>query len=122
MPEHVVRWHQPQPENVDSWEWQFQRVGSDDFEWVVRVDPVDGCLDCYEAVITLPETALFVRSRSVGQTGESPWSHPLPVHPVPEPSFGSALALCILASLLTSFARSRYGSIRHSSIGGHAQS
>ena len=93
MPEHVVRWHQPQPENVDAWEWQFQRVGSDDFEWVVRVEPVDGCPDCFEAIVELPDTALFVRSRSIGQAGTSQWSHPLPVHPVPELGFATALLI-----------------------------
>ena len=109
MPEHVVRWHQPQPENVDAWEFQFQRVGSDDFEWVVRVEPVDGCLDCYEAVITLPETALFVRSRSVGPTGESQWSHALPVHAVPEPGITTALLIGALWFALLRWAAKRLG-------------
>ena len=93
MPEHVVRWHQAEPENVDAWEFQFQRVGNDDYEWVVRVEPVDGCVNCFEAIVELPETALFVRSRSVGPTGESEWSVPMPVHPVPEPGFTTALLI-----------------------------
>lgn len=100
MPEHVVRWHQPQPETVDSWEFQFQRVGNDDYEWVLHVEPVDGCVNCFEAIVELPDTALFVRSRSVGPTGESEWSVPMPVHPLPEPGFGMMIGLSLLALLL----------------------
>lgn len=121
MAEHTLYWQQTDSHLIDSWEFQFQRVGSDEWEWVFRVDPIDDCLECFQAVVELPETALLVRSRAVGPDGTSAWSKHLPVY-LPEPSFGLALALCILASLLTSFARSRYGSIRHSSIGGHAQS
>ena len=91
MPNFMVHWHQEQPIEVTSWEFQFQRVGSREWEWVQRVDPVDGCADCFQANVELPRTALLVRSRSLGIGIESEWSNQIQVHSLPEPSLTTAL-------------------------------
>ena len=39
MPLKTLYWQQGQSHLVDSWEFQFQRVGSEEWEWVIRVDP-----------------------------------------------------------------------------------
>ena len=96
MPDYIAHWHQSHPEEVIAWEFQFQRVGSNEWEWVQRVDPVDGCVDCFQATVELPRTALLVRSRSIGSVEASEWSQELPVHAVPEPGFTSALVLGLL--------------------------
>ena len=84
MPLQTLYWHQPQSHLIDSWEFQFQNVGSEGWEWVYRVEPVDDCEECFQAVVELPATAQFVRSRAVGEEGVSPWSTHLPVY-APEP-------------------------------------
>jgi hypothetical protein len=96
MPLKTLYWQQPQSHLVNSWEFQFQRVGSEEWEWVIRVEPVDDCLECFQAVVELPETALLVRSRAVGAQGPTGWSNHLPVY-LPEFEFGVGLAACILA-------------------------
>ena len=96
MPDFTIHWHQDMPEQVNAWEFQFQRVGSREWEWVQRVDPVDGCVDCFQATVELPRTALLVRSRSIGSQEASEWSRELSVHYLPEPSFTTALLLGLL--------------------------
>ena len=101
MPDFTVHWHQSNPDDVVAWEFQFQRVGagSDGWEWVQRVtSEVDDCLDCFQAIVSIPRTALFVRSRGVGEWADSDWSNPL--HVMPEPSFSLMLCVSILALLL----------------------
>ena len=92
MPDFIARWHQFESENVNSWEFQFQRVGSDEWEWVQRVEPVDGCLDCFEAIVEIPDTAILVRSRAIGTDGISVWSDS---KSVPEPGFAISIAIGI---------------------------
>ena len=92
-----MHWHQAQPEQVTAFEFQFQRVGSREWEWVQRVqDPADGCVECFQATVELPRTALFVRSRSIGSVEVSEWSRELPVHALPEPGFTAALLIGVL--------------------------
>ena len=100
VPDWTVHWHQAEPEQVNAWEFQFQRVGSQEWEWVQRVDPVDGCVDCFQATVELPRTALLVRSRSIGSVEVSEWSRVLPVHSVPEPGFTIALMIGVLCLAL----------------------
>ena len=104
MAEHTLYWQQTDSHLIDSWEFQFQRVGSDEWEWVFSVSPVDGC-ECFQATVSLPDSALLVRSRAVGEEGVSPWSKHLPIH-LPEPSFGLTLALGLLGLIV---ARQRRG-------------
>ena len=99
MPLHTIYWQQQDPITVDSWEFQFQRIGSNQWEWVFRVEPVDGCINCFQAVVELPRTALLVRSRSISNEIPSVWSNQLPVY-LPEPSFG--LSIIIAVALLLS--------------------
>ena len=101
MPLQTLYWHQPQSHLIDSWEFQFQNVGSESWEWVYRVEPVDDCQECFQAVVELPATAQFVRSRAVGEEGVSPWSTHLPVY-APEPSLVASL---IVGALLLAWAR-----------------
>ena len=96
MPDFTIHWHQDMPEQIGTWEFQFQRVGSREWEWVQRIDPVDGCVDCFQATVELPRTALLVRSRSISTDVFSAWSRELPVHSLPEPSFTTALMLGVL--------------------------
>jgi len=101
MPLRTVYWQQTQPELVDFWEFQFQRVGSNEWEWVIQVDPVDDCLECFQAVVELPNTAILVRSRAVGMEGPTGWSNQLPVYS-PEPAFTLGAAIGILFILYIS--------------------
>jgi hypothetical protein len=96
MPLHEIHWHQRDSAMVFAWEFQFQRPGGG-WEWVSRTEPVDGCAECFTAVVEVPRTAILVRSRSVGAGGESAWSAPLPM---PEPSVTTALLVSLLAMLL----------------------
>ncbi len=96
MPDYIIHWHQINPEQVTAWEFQFQLAGSREWEWVQRVDPVDGCVDCFQATVELPRTALLVRSRSIGSAEVSEWSKESPVHAVPEPSVTLALLIGVL--------------------------
>ncbi len=96
MPNFIVHWHQIEPEQVNAWEFQFQRVGSQEWEWVQRIDPVDGCVEFFQATVELPRTALLVRSRSIGSVEVSAWSRELPVHALPEPGFTAALLIGVL--------------------------
>lgn len=98
MPDFTVRWHQDLPEEVTAWEFSFQRVGGD-WEFVQRVGPSDLCIDCFEAVIELPRTALLVRSRAIGFDGIGEWSRQIPAYS-PEPGFGMMISLSVLALLL----------------------
>ena len=107
MPEKTLYWQQPDSHLIESWEFQFQRVGSDEWEDVLRVDPVDDCLECFKAIVELPETAIFVRSRAVGPDGTSAWSKHLPVY-LPEPGFAAALLLGALWFALLGWASRRF--------------
>ena len=106
MPLKTLYWQQGQSHLVDSWEFQFQRVGSDEWEWVIRVERVDDCLECFQAVVELPATALLVRSRAIGSEGPTGWSQHLPVY-LPEVDFLAGLGACIL--LLFCLIRARIG-------------
>ena len=98
MAEHTVYWYQQDSHLIESWEFQFQRVGSEEWEWVFSVSPVDDC-ECFQATVALPDSALLVRSRSVGPDGTSAWSKHLPIY-LPEPGFGMMIGLSLLALLL----------------------
>ena len=75
MPDATIHWHQVNSVDVSSWEFQFQRVGSEGWEWVQRVEPTDGCPECFQAVIEIPRDAILVRSRGIGVGGiEGEWS------------------------------------------------
>ena len=104
MPEHVVRWYQENSESVSSWEFQFLRYGETEWRWVYRVDPVDDCEECFEAIIELPDDAIFVRSKSTGSGGESVWSQR---YPLPEPDFDPAIVLGVLWLSLIAWAVGR---------------
>ena len=104
MPDATVHWHQEDAPMIDSWEFQFQRVGGD-WEWVQRVEPVDGCEFCLQAVLELPRTAILVRSRAVSGGLESDWSGSISA--LPEPYLTAGLAICVLALVLLS--RRRWG-------------
>ena len=108
MPEKTLRWQQAQAHLIESWEFQFQRVGSDEWEGVLPSDPVvDNCVECFRAVVELPETALLVRARAVGPEGTSPWSEQLPVY-LPEPGFAAALFLSVLWFVMLGWASRRF--------------
>ena len=107
MPEKTLYWQQPQSQLINSWEFQFQRAGSNEWEWVLRVEPVDDCLECFQAIVEIPQSALLIRSRAVGDDGYSVWSNHLPVH-LPEPS-SINIALLFFVLLSTCFRRKRFG-------------
>lgn len=61
---------------------------------------MDDCLECFQAFVEIPESAIFIRSRAQGDLGYSPWSNHLPVH-LPEPSVTAGLLICLLALIFT---------------------
>tara|TARA_R110000751_G_scaffold53410_1_gene115686 strand:- start:182 stop:505 length:324 start_codon:yes stop_codon:yes gene_type:complete len=93
LPDFTAHWYQKDAPLVSHWEFQFQKVGGN-WEWVQQVEPVDGCQDCFQAVLRLPETAILVRSRAVTPGGHSGWSESLSA--LPEPDFTVGLALCAI--------------------------
>lgn len=100
MPDYTVHWHQSQPEEVIAWEFQFQQIGSNEWQWVQRVEPVDNCEDCFQAIMQIPRTAFLVRSRSVGISESSAWSKEIQVHILPEPEITISLLLGSLFLIL----------------------
>ena len=88
---------------MDSWEFQFMQPGGS-WQWVMRVEPVDGCASCFEARASIPESAFLMRSRSVGEGGVSAWSEPLTV---PEPGFLTAMLLGAMWIALLGWAAKR---------------
>jgi hypothetical protein len=108
VPRHTLYWQQSQSHLIESWEFQFQRVGSDGWEWVYRVEPVDNCAECFQAVVELPATALLVRSRAIGEQGASAWSKHLPIY-LPEPGFTNALLIGVIWFALLRWATKRLG-------------
>jgi len=95
MREQVVRWHQADADLIESWEFQFQRVGSTQWEWVAGVSPAEPCVDCFQATVVVPDDALFLRSRSIAVGVESEWSNQTSVV-LPEPTFTVGLFVCVL--------------------------
>ena len=106
--EHTLYWQQSDSSSIHTWEFQFQRAGSSSWEWVYRVEPVDDCEQCFQAVVELPDAALFVRSRAVGAHGTSAWSKHLPVH-LPEPGVATAILIGVLWFALLGWAARRLG-------------
>ena len=91
----TAHWYQEDAPLVDSWEFQFLRVGSNEWEWVQRVEPTDLCDWCFQATLELPETAILIRSRAVVGDGHSQWSEEKTALPELDPTIG--LALCATA-------------------------
>ena len=99
MPDATIHWHQVNSVDVSSWEFQFQRVGSEGWEWVQRVEPTDGCPECFQAVVEIPRDAIMIRSRGIGVGGiEGEWSDGMSA--MPEPSLATGLAICSAAIVL----------------------
>lgn len=107
MPQHELFWHQPQSDQINSWEFQFQRAGSEEWEWVFSVQPVDNCLECFQAFVEIPESAIFIRSRAEGDLGYSAWSKHLPIH-LPEPGITVSLLVGLLFLAFTESLRDSY--------------
>ena len=80
---------------MQHWEFQFQRVGSDQWEWVQHTEPVDGCIECWQSVVSVPRTAILVRSRAISSDVESDWSNSMSA--LPEPGVAVALAVGVIA-------------------------
>lgn len=99
MPDYTAHWHQSQPEEVIAWEFQFQQVGSNEWQWVQRIDPVDNCENCFQAILQVPRTAFLIRSRSVGINEQSDWSKEMQIS-LPEPQVGISLLLGFLFLIL----------------------
>tara|TARA_Y100000361_G_scaffold3241_1_gene2837 strand:+ start:1262 stop:1621 length:360 start_codon:yes stop_codon:yes gene_type:complete len=107
MPRYELFWHQPQSDEIDSWEFQFQRAGSDEWEWVFSVHPVDDCLECFQAFVEIPASTILVRSRAKGDLGYSPWSKHLPID-LPEPGITASLLVGALFLAFTGSRRDSY--------------
>ena len=103
VPEYIVRWHQEDPAQVDAWEFQFSQTGNE-WRWVISVDPVEGCVDCFEARILADAEVSYVRSRSIGPGGISEWSKPIAL---PEPTTSAQLVIGVLWLLLIAHALKR---------------
>lgn len=108
MPERqfAVHWHQANPDSVSLWEFQFSRIGTD-WHWVTQAHPVDGCDDCFEATVTVPDDALFVRSRAVGiDGGVSDWT---PRFALPESDTTALLFFGVIWLALIAWMTNRMG-------------
>jgi len=95
LPNIIIYWHQEDSSSVQLWEWQFQRVGSSNWEWVQHSEPVDECIECWQSVISVPRTAILVRSRAISFDVKSDWSNSMSA--LPEPSVAVALAVGVIA-------------------------
>ena len=91
--DHTVVWHQEDSDRVDFWEFQYREINSTDWHWIQKVDPVDDCLECFQAIVQVPEEAKLIRSRSVSDGYYSDWSEPRTV--LPDVDFLLGLSLCI---------------------------
>ena len=103
MPEYVVRWYQQDAPAVESWEFQFSQTGND-WRWVISVNPVEGCVDCFEARVMSDVEASYIRSRAIGPGGVSEWSKPIAL---PEPSATTQLVIGVFWLLLIAHALKR---------------
>ena len=103
--EYTVSWHQADSEYVDYWEFQYKGVDSTDWHWVQRVEPVDDCSECFQAVVQVPENARLIRSRSVGDGSYSDWSQPRVV--LPDVDLLVGLSLCVLTAFWLAKVRQR---------------
>ena len=102
--EHVLKWAQDAPGEVDGWEFQYS-PNTVVWRWVQTVQPSDVCADCFEAVVTLPDQIAAVRMRSVKADGTaSTWSN---VQYSPESSGAVGLAVGLLALIITGAGRRR---------------
>lgn len=77
MPQHSVKWYQPSPELVNSWEFQYSDAEGSLWEDATVVGDATNCPDCFQTTIDVPVTATQVRSRAIGPTGISEWSSPI---------------------------------------------
>jgi len=96
---------QTDPLAVDRWEFQYSLNGTA-WHWVQQAQPVDGCVDCFQAVITIPDQTVLVRMRAEGITGTSGWSD---VRYLPEPEMTTWLIplLILLIAAATRRAKTR---------------
>ena len=96
MPQHEVVWVQEESENVQSWEFQYS-PNTVIWRWVANVEPVDGCENCYKAIIEIPDQTAMVRARSIDSNNiVSEWSNAIYLN---EPEFGIIPALLLLILL-----------------------
>lgn len=107
MPRYKLSWYQSQSDQINSWEFQFKRAGSEEWEWVSLVQPVDDCLECFQAFVEIPESAILVRSRAQGDLGYSAWSKHLPIY-LPEPGITASLLVSLLFLAFTKSLRDSY--------------
>ena len=106
MPNFNFHWHQSNAEEVNGWEWQFQVVGSREWQFVQQVDLVDGCANCFQVTVELPRTAVLVRGRAIGLEDFSEWSKESPVH-LPEPILVTAIMAGVLWIAILGLIRSQ---------------
>lgn len=105
LPDFTAHWYQKNSQLVDSWEFQFLRVGSSEWEWAQRVEPADLCVGCFQASLALPDAAILIRTRAVIGDGRSQWSNEMTT--LPEPDFSVGVAMC--AIVLIWLAGGRWG-------------
>ena len=98
MPIQTVYWYQKDSHLVDSWEFQYRLIGTDEWGWVPYADeahPWSECQGCFQAQMDLPEDHVILRARAVSEVETSLWSDDLAVY-LPEPDLGAALCAAIL--------------------------
>ena len=98
----TLRWYQPDPNSIDSWELQSRRAG-EDWHWIEVTAPVETCSDCFLLVAELRDGVQVVRARAISLDGNpSEWSN---VIGVPEPEIGSMLSVAVVLIFLVSMLR-----------------
>jgi hypothetical protein len=76
MPDKELKFSQPDSQLVESWEFQYSKDRTN-WEFVTSVNPVDGCTDCFQVTVQVPdENITYFRSRAIGYDGTaSDWSN-----------------------------------------------
>lgn len=97
MPQHRIAWDQKNPTPEMYWEFQYQDLGSDQWNWVLSTDPASSCYTCFETLVEVPVTAAAIRSRSAEGGLFSDWSNAITL---PEPPVSVALTAAIAMTLV----------------------
>ena len=107
MPFQTVYWYQKDSHFVDSWEFQYRLIGTDEWGWVpyaAEANSWSECQECFQTQMDLPEDHIMLRARAVGEMGNSIWSENLPIY-LPEPDLNAAVSAALLFILALIAAR-----------------
>ena len=100
--EEKVVWYHLEPQEVDSWEFEYFNLDTGSWTPVIDFTPVYPCDACFQTFVSVPEFHCCIRARAVNEAGSSEWSEP---RPLPEPGISSMLFVVITVALLRGLLR-----------------